>query len=260
MSDEKVVSGIIQADKLQQYVDTFSALVDECKFRFDGDGITTSAVDPANVAAYHDVNLSAHAFESYDAPGQIAFGVSLNKLDDYLGSANSDDLVNISIDMETRHLVIRYREIRHEMALIDPDSVRNDPDLPDLELPNHVVVPADALEEAAKNIDLVTDHIWFAAEDDPNDPSVRQFVAYGEGDTDNTSVRWDAEDLTRAKLNGDVESCYGLPYVLDLTKAMPSGEEVTIHFGEEFPTIWEWQTFGGDLTVTSLLAPRITAD
>jgi len=161
---EITTSGIIQADVLQQYVDTLSSLVDECKIHFGDAGLSARAVDPANVAMV-DAELSKHAFESYDSPGEVRIGVALDKLDEKLGSANSDDLVEFGLDMETRHLRLRYRTVEHKMALIDPDAIRKEPDMPDLELPNYAELFSDDLQEARKNVALVTDHLWIRGGD-----------------------------------------------------------------------------------------------
>lgn len=256
MSSDRVVSGIIQADVLQQYLDVYTSLVDEGRWHFGDKGITGAVVDPANVAMYDDTQLARTAFESFDAPGQVTIGMNFNKLDEYLGSAKSDDLVELGVNMETRHLEIKYRKIHHEMALIDPDSIRAEPDRPELELSNHVVVDGDDLEEAAKNVDLTSDHINFAAESDG-----QEFVLYAKGDTDRTDIRFDVEELKRADIGEpDAESLFSLNYLKDMLKPIPSDTEVTIHFGDEFPMRMVWDAFDEQITVESMLAPRIQSN
>jgi proliferating cell nuclear antigen len=253
---EVVAEGIIQKDVLQQFIDTVGALVDECRIHFSDSGLSAAAVDPANVAMV-DADLSARAFESYDAPGQVRIGVNLNKLDEKINSANADDLVEFGVDMETRHLTLRYRSISHEMALIDPDAIRNDPDTPDLDLPNYVEIDSDDLREAADNIDLITDHVYLSGEVTDGEEA---FIVYGEGDTDRTEARYDADDVTRLEITDGVESLFGMPYVLDLTDPVPSGVDIGIAFGEEYPTEWQWAAFDEALTVENSLAPRIQSE
>jgi len=53
----------INAGLLKSSVDTVSVLVDECKVRLDGDGLSIKAVDPANVGMV-ELDIPADSFES----------------------------------------------------------------------------------------------------------------------------------------------------------------------------------------------------
>jgi len=253
---EITTRGIVSADILQQYVDTFASLVDECRMHFSESGLSATAVDPANVAMV-DADLSRGAFEAFDSPGEVRIGVALDKLDDKLGSANSDDLVEFGLDMETRHLRLRYRTVEHKMALIDPDSIRQEPEMPDLELPNFAEIHSDDLQEARKNVALVTDHLWIRGDDVAGEGELR-FV--GEGDTDRTILSYVGDDLERDDIHEDTESCFSVDYIEDMDKPIPSGVVVGIEFGDEFPMVLSWSAFEETLDVTYSLAPRITSE
>jgi proliferating cell nuclear antigen len=255
MSDE-VASGIIQADRLQKFVDVLGALVDECKIHFHDGGIEAMAVDPANVAMYRNVSLSRSAFESYDAPGQVRIGVDLTKLDDYLTSAKGEDLVEFGVDMESRHLNLRYRTVEHSMALIDPDAIRNDPDTPDLELPNYVEIQSEHLKEARKNIAFVTDHFWIKGDVVAGEG---ELILFGRGDTDRTELTYTEADLEREEIGEEAELCFSLPYIEDVVKPIPNQTTVGVAFGDEFPMIWDWDAFEETLSVEFMLAPRINS-
>jgi proliferating cell nuclear antigen len=71
--EEETISGppgqfqaALKGGVIRDFVSTLRAIVDEAKLTVTPDGITTRAVDPANVAMY-DVQLHSGAFESYDA-------------------------------------------------------------------------------------------------------------------------------------------------------------------------------------------------
>jgi proliferating cell nuclear antigen len=253
---ETVAHGIIAADALQQYVDVLGTIVDECRVHFDDSGLSATAVDPANVAMF-DAELSRGAFESYDAPGQVRIGVNVSKLDDFLGSASGEDLVEIGVDMETRHLTLGYRTVEHRMALIDPDAIREEPDIPDLELPNYAELPAADWKEARKNVELVSDHIWIAGDVVAGDG---QLTLYAEGDTDRTELVYGQEELERDEINDDTESLFSLEYVKDLLKPVPSDATIGTEFGDEFPMVLSWDSHEEHIDVTYSLAPRIQSD
>lgn len=258
MSDDSVVSGIIAADRLQQYLDIFQPLVDEGRWHFSEDGITASVFDPANVAMYHDTKLSGRAFESLNAPtgGQATLGLNLQRLDELLGSANDEDLVTFDVDMESRKLRLRYRGIEHAMALIDPDSIRQEPDRPDLELSNHAVIPADRFDEVVENANLTSDHLFVLGE---RDPAVVAFEA--RGDVDETEIRIGAEGAVRLDITEDnTESVFSLEYMEEFAEPIPSDADVALSFGDEFPMRIEWDAFDGEVVAEGLLAPRIRSD
>lgn len=248
---DEVASGIVQADVLELFVDTARAIVDEAKVHFNEDGISARFVDPAN-AAMEDITLSSHAFESWDAPGEVVIGVNLSRLDNLLGSAKADDLVELGVDMETRTLNLRYRAFEHDMALIDPESIRSEPDVPDLELPNYVEFQSDDFDEAITNAELTSDHVRFDAEHDPD-----RFVFLAEGDVDTTRATYDEDMVDRLEATEAVGSLFSIDYLEALIDPIPSGVRVGVQFGEEFPTLWEWSAFDGDLEVNVSIAPRI---
>jgi proliferating cell nuclear antigen len=250
---EIVAEGIIQADILQQWVDTLRALVHESKVHFTDGGIRASVVSPSNVCMYPTAELSKQAFESFDAPGEVNIGVNLDALDERLGSANSDDLVRFGVDMEKRMFRIQYRQIEHEMALIDPDAIRQEPDTPDLDLPNYVELEAEYLDDAMSNIDLVSDHVRVTNTDD-------EFVIEGQGDTDRAALSFDGDDCRRLEVPEDVESLFSLSFLVDVVKPIPSDTVVSIRYGDEFPTWWEYDLFDETMHVEMMLAPRIQSD
>jgi proliferating cell nuclear antigen len=247
-----VVSGIVDADVFAAYVDTLRGLVSEAKLHFGDGGIRVSAVEPANVAMWQDTRLTPSAFESFESPGEVVHGVNLERLSELLDGAASGDLVEFGIDMETRHLDLRYRGIEHAMALIDPDTVRQEPDTPDLDLPNHVVLSGGQLTEAIDNCELTSDHLWLRG-----DPEAETITFAAEGDVDATTVTYPAAECDRFDVDADAESVFSIDYLADMVAEIPTDAAVAVHFGDEFPAWFEYDAFDGGLEVTGLLAPRI---
>ncbi|OTE98882.1 DNA polymerase sliding clamp, partial [Halorubrum sp. SD612] len=120
---------IVGASTFQDALDSVSVLVDECKIRLNEEELSIRAVDPANVGMV-DLTLEAAAFESYEADGGV-IGVNLARLEDIAGMANSGDLIHLELDEETRKLHIEIDGLSYTLALIDPDSIRQEPDIPD---------------------------------------------------------------------------------------------------------------------------------
>ncbi|WP_211311654.1 DNA polymerase sliding clamp [Halarchaeum salinum] len=243
---------IVSADTLRDTLDSVSVLVDECKIHLNDDGLEIRAVDPANVGMV-DLTLSADAFESYEADGGL-IGVDLSRLEDIAGMADAGQLVQFELDEETRKLHIRIEGLEYTLALIDPDSIRQEPDLPDLDLPAQVVVEGADIDRAVRAADMVSDHIALGV-----DAENERFYVDAEGDTDDVHLELEREDLIDLEA-GDARSLFSLDYLKDMNKAFPKDAEITLELGEEFPVKMHFDFAEGLGSVTYMLAPRIQSN
>jgi proliferating cell nuclear antigen len=249
---ETVVEGIVPAQRLQTFVDVLTRIVDEAKINFGDEGVTARAVDPANVCMVGPLRLEPSGFESYDAPGSVTIGVNLTRLNDVLDLADAGDLVHLAIDMETRVLRIEYGPVEQKIALIDPDTVREEPEIPDLDLPNTIHLAGSRLDEASNVVELVSDHIAFECDTDGS------VDIWAEGDVDESHYRLGPDELLAgSEITDATYSLFSLGYVADLVKPMPDTAEITVRLGDEFPMELAWETCEGHLSVDQQLAPRI---
>ena len=248
----RMFEAIVSASTLQDALDSVSVLVDECKIRLEEDGLAIRAVDPANVGMV-DLTLDAAAFESYEADGGV-IGVNLTRLENIAGMANNDDLVHLELDEETRMLHIRMDGLSYTLALIDPDSIREEPDIPDLDLSAEIVAEGAQIDRGITAADMVSDHIRLRV-----DAETEVFVIEAEGDTDDVNLDLGRDELIDLK-PGDADSLFSLDYLKDMNKAIPKDAEVTIELGEEFPVKLHYGFAEGGGQVTYMLAPRIQSD
>ncbi|WP_207586417.1 DNA polymerase sliding clamp [Halomontanus rarus] len=243
---------IVSAETLSSTLDSVSVLVDECKIHLEEDGLQIRAVDPANVGMV-DLSLEAAAFESYEADGGL-IGVDLSRLEDIAGMAESGQLVQLELDEETRKLHIQIDGLEYTLALIDPDSIRQEPDIPDLDLPAEVILEGKDINRSVKAADMVSDHIALGVDD-----ADEFFYVNAEGDTDDVHLELTLEDLIDLQV-GPAHSLFSLDYLKDMNKAIPADAEVTLELGEEFPIKMHFSFAEGQGRVTYMLAPRIQSD
>ena len=243
---------IVSAETLKDALDSVSVLVDECKIRLNEEEFAIRAVDPANVGMV-DLSLAAAAFESYEADGGV-IGVNLGRLEDIAGMANSGDLIHLELDEETRKLHIQIDGLSYTLALIDPDSIRQEPDIPDLDLPAEIVLEGSQLNRGITAADMVSDHIALRV-----DPDEEAFYIEAEGDTDDVDLKLDSDDLIDLT-PGAADSLFSLDYLKDMNKAIPNATEVTAELGEEFPVKLHYEFAEGLGQVTYMLAPRIQSE
>ncbi|MUV90515.1 DNA polymerase sliding clamp [Halapricum sp. CBA1109] len=245
-------NAIVSATTLQSALDSVSVLVDECKIHLEADGLQIRAVDPANVGMV-DLTLDAAAFESYEADGGL-IGVNLSRLEDIAGMADSDQLIHLELDEETRKLHIAIDGLEYTLALINPDSIRQEPDLPDLDLSAQIVLEGRDIDRAVKASDMVSDHIALGVDADAD-----LFYVDAEGDTDDVHFELAAADLIDLQA-GDARSLFSLDYLKDMNKAIPKDAEVTMELGQEFPVKMHFEIAEGQGNVTYMLAPRVQSD
>jgi proliferating cell nuclear antigen len=243
---------IVSAETLRTALDSASVLVDECKIRLEEDGLAIKAVDPASVGMV-DLELSAAAFESYEADGGV-IGVNLTRLQDIVGMAESGQLVHLELDEETRKLQISIDGLEYTAALIDPDSIREEPEIPDLDLPATIVVEGRDINRAVTAADMVSDHVALGV-----DTEEEVFYVDAAGDTDDVHLALSREDLIDLT-PGDAHSLFSLDYLKDMNKAIPRDGEVTVELGEEFPVKMHFDIAEGQGAVTFMLAPRIQSN
>ncbi|MFB6297971.1 MAG: DNA polymerase sliding clamp [Salinirussus sp.] len=242
-------NAIVSADTLQATLDSVGVLVEECKIHLGEGGVEIRAVDPANVGMV-DLELDAAAFESYEADGGL-IGVNLARLQDIAGMANADQLIHLELDEETRKLHISIDGLEYTLALIDPESIREEPDLPDLDLPATVVIEGRDIDRAVTAADMVSDHIELGV-----DETRELFYVDAAGDTDDVHLELNAEDLIDLTA-GSASSLFSLDYLDDMNRAIPKDAEVTARLGEEFPVKLHFDIAEGQGRVTYMLAPRI---
>jgi proliferating cell nuclear antigen len=249
-------SATIRADRLSQFVDNALAVATEAKLRVGPDALETAAVDPANVAMI-DQSLSADAFESYEFGGGV-LGVDLERLDDVLGMADSGELVHLDLNEETRKLHIAVGQLDYTLALIGPDSIRNEPDVPGVldRLTATLVHDARALQDAHKAAGLCSDHIAYGATIDDE-----TFYASAEGDTDKMRYEWGREEMHEgSEANDAAHSLFSLDYLKDILKPINASTEVTVRIGHELPLLLDSQFADERGELRYMVAPRMESD
>jgi proliferating cell nuclear antigen len=244
----------IEAGRLEQLLTLVSAVVDECRFHLGEDALYIRGIDPANVSMT-DITVSPDAFETYESSGGT-IGLSLDRLDEVLTLANKTDLVQFDLDPATRKLAITIDTVDITLALLDPQSIRHEPDIPDLDLPATVTILADDLARAITAGDMVSDHLLVSV--DPLADCVR---AEATGDTDDVTLEIDRNDCEVFDTAMEpVESLYSLEYLKQLSKSLSTDTSLTLELGDDFPLDITFNAVEDTIDGRFLLAPRLDSD
>ena len=253
---------LIEAGKLTDTLELLQSIVGEAVLHIGRDGLQTRVVDPANVCCL-DVSLSPDAFADTGS-GSWALGINLERFEDYLSKADDGTLVSLSFDTEKRRLRIKYDAVDAKMACIDPDTIRDEPDIPELDLPNTLITEYDDLVDGVDVADMTSDHLTIVGDEDGEEIQIR-----AEGDTDDIVYRFDQErTLPGTTVKEDGESIYSIAYFTGqsgsstngVLSSVPNSPEIELRFGHEHPTKFTFEFAGGDGDVLCLLAPRIQSN
>jgi proliferating cell nuclear antigen len=245
-----------------------TALLDEAKLHFDADGLSVTGVDPANVGLL-DLHAPPAAFDSYDHDGAVTVGSPVGTLATAVSDArlgkSTDDPVALRLS-ETSTTVDVTREYdgttltqSGEHLNIDPDSIREEPDIPDLDLPATATCSPSAFKAAVQHVDAVADHAVVTAADG-------QLVIAAEHEDATGQYGTAAQvDVPVDGLDEPVRSTFSLDYLTDIARALVKAkvDTVTLRFGDEFPLRAAFERTADETTLYEgefALAPRIGSD
>lgn len=247
-----MLKATIDADILKESIDAISALVTECRLHTDENGFSTRVVDTANVAMVY-LTLKKEAFQSYSST-KNELGLDIAKMKNIFGMMGKTDVITLELPEEGHKLKVSFEGYRYSITLLDPNTIRKDPNPPNIDLPGRVVLSGNDLNNSIKAAAVVSDKIALGI-----DPATQIFYMAAEGDTDH--IR---REFGKSEVNflNDVEarSLFSLDYLKDMGKVMSRAAEVEVTLGIDHPAKFSFYIAGGNGFVEYLLAPRIEAD
>lgn len=248
-----------------------NALVDEFRLQVREDGLHIATVDPANVGMLV-LDVHAAAFDHYavDADEMFRIGMPLGNLrsalrDARMGKRTADD---VALRLDASHSSVTIERDYGETAVkrtdeflnIDPASVREEPDMPDLAFDWRAGVDVDALRDAVNHIASMHDHVRLSRSGD-------DMIAGGKVKDE------DAVEASRATFkdvvepvgdggNDDAESLYSIDYLTDFVDALKKAkvDDVEVVWAGEYPIKLRFQRSDDETVLYEgrfMMAPRI---
>ncbi len=244
----------IEPETLENAFAPVYSLVDECKLKIGEDGIDVRAVDEANVGMV-ELSLSSEAFESYEADSHTV-GFPLVRFADIVSLFRKNgDIAHLYLDEETRTLRMEAGGLDYTLSLVDPDSIRKEPEIPNLNLTASITLTGKAFNRSVNAADMVSEHLQFGS------TSNGVFYVEAEGDTDDVFVEFNVDGDHVSELEpGDAESLFSIEYLRDMGKPIPDEKETTVEIGSEFPVLITYNIADSAVNIQYVLAPRITSD
>ncbi len=184
------MEAVINARAFKDFLRQVEVVTDEARLVADVESFHVLSVDPAHVAMVSVDLPSFTFFEGYQryyvengmragVPEAVEIGVDLGKLMEAVKRAK--EVVRFSYDTARDRLEFSFNGERRSMALVDTSGMA-EPKIPNLNLPAVLDLPADAIIDALKGCETVSDHVAFTVDNGGgNGP---RFVVRSEGDVD----------------------------------------------------------------------------
>ena len=247
------------------WIDLVRVLDTEARLEADATGLHVNLVDAANVGMV-ETTLYADAFDTYGlaASDEYRTGVDVKALASAAsiarkGRTTADDL-SVSFNGEERATLETEREYgsttveRGETAaLLNPDTIRQEPEIPGLETTVVGEVESLPLRDV---VDAVSEHAMLTADGD-------DLIVSEERDTSATAARF--RDVLSESPDEPVESMYSIDYLADMVSAIrgAKADTVRLEFAEEYPIKLHFERREDDTVLydgTFMLAPRVHTD
>ena len=242
----------IDADIFKESIEALSAMVTECRVHIGEGGISTRAVDTANVAMV-SLEMEPGAFSSFEATG-AELGIDIAKMKNIINMMGKGESLSLDLPEGNQKMVLKFSGYKYSLTLLDVNTIRKDPNPPSIELPGKAVISGNKLNDAIKAGSVISDKIALGI-----DPVKGVFYMEADGDTDHIRLELGTDELISLEA-AEARSLFSLDYLRDMGKVMGRADEVEVQIGIDHPVKFVFEIADGKGHVEYLLAPRIEAD
>lgn len=224
-------------------ISIISELVTEVKIKVTKEGLSLTAVDPANVSMVH-FKMPSDLFAEYEVNKDEVLGINLDNLKAVLRRCKPGSSLIIQKHENTLKLGIQDRIKRDfSLALIDIDV--EEKNLPEWEFNSVIKLNSDALVEVLEDCSIVSDSCTFQA--DPNKFVVEAFGLH--------SARAEFSSDEAELHSGNSTARFSLEYLSKFAKGAKISNRVHLSFSDNHPMRLDFPT--GNVMLSFVLAPRI---
>lgn len=219
------------------------AIAPECRVWLKKDGIEVRAVDAANVAMI-SAKMPKSAFGEYKEETAV-LGLDLPKLKTAAGFMKTG-ILEIEQDKNGGKLRIMDGKTKYSNALLDVNTIRKDPNPPNINLPAVVTINAKDLQESISAMSKIGDKIRFSLQG-------KTLTMTTEGDTDLLVKEIEGEVVK--SIPAPVASMFSSDYLKEISRVIRDADTVTVGMNTDHPIKIECTV--DQIELQYLVAPRI---
>lgn len=242
----------IELDLFKEYIMNLMIVVEEININIDEKGISAKAVDVANVSMIAST-IKREAFDNYELNvSQLKLGLDLLKIYDILSFSNKNCIINIAVDITTQKLTISFENLFYSTSLLDPSTIRDDPNIPNISFTNKCCIRGSDLKKSLKIAERVNDHIILELKDE-------KLYIISKNETDNINLVLESKILENVS-SSVISSIYSIDYLLNLTKTIWKIDKIILSIGQDYPLLATFNLSKNSGSTIYFLAPRIESE
>tara|TARA_Y100000310_G_C20663429_1_gene806094 strand:+ start:1328 stop:2056 length:729 start_codon:yes stop_codon:yes gene_type:complete len=229
-----------------EIVSIISEMVLEVRIKVSTEGLSITAIDPANVAMIL-FKLPADGFSELDVEKEEVLGVSLDNLKAVLRRVKAGSVLVMEKEENTLKIVIQDK-IRKEFSLALIDVEGDEKPIPSLNFTSKIEMTSVDFSEAIEDCSVVADSCSFISAPD-------SFIIQGKGSLNSFKSQFTDEVNIQAEEAG---SKYSLEYLQKMIKGTKLTDKVVLNFGNDYPLKLEFNT--PKVSLSFILAPRVETE
>lgn len=227
-------------------ISIISDLVTEVKLKVTKDGLSLTAIDPANVAMVY-FKVPSDLFSNFEIEKDEVLGVNLENLRAVLRRCKLGSSLSLIKQDNFLKLEIQDR-IKRDFSLALLDIHSEEKEMPQWEFKSVVKMDSESFTEIVEDCLIVSDACTFFAE-----PT--KFIVEAHG-LNSARAEFNAEEI---EIYSDKSKArFSLEYLNKFVKGSKISSRVTLSFSEDHPMRIDFPT--GNVMLSFVLAPRIEQD
>jgi len=228
-----------------------STMVDEATFIFTPEGVKMRAMDPSRIAMV-DFEMPSSSFEEYECEAEARAGVNLDQFDKMVKRASSSEKLELELKPGEGKLRIKFKDkVVRGFAIPLLDLGQEELPTPRISFNAQARLLADAVKDALKDAELVSDHVKIQAT-----PSELMFYASSDKGESSTTFSKDGGALLELNVKEPSRAMYSLSYLTDMMKAAGAADIMELQFSTNIPLTLIFDLPGGG-KIQYWLAPRL---
>ncbi len=229
-----------------EIVGIISEMVLEVRIKVSNEGLSITAIDPANVAMIL-FKLPADAFSELEVEKEEVLGVSLDNLKAVLRRVKAGSVLSMEKEENNLKLTI-LDKIKKEFSLALIDVEGDEKPIPSLSFVSKIEMTSVDFSEAIEDCAVVADSCSFVSASD-------NFMIQGKGSLNSFKSQFTDEVNIQAE---EASSKYSLEYLQKMVKGTKLTDKVVLNFGNDYPLKLEFNT--PKVTLSFILAPRVETE
>lgn len=231
---------------LADIVSIISELVTEVRLKVNKEGMSVTAIDPANVSMAY-FKIPSDLFSQFELEKDEVIGVNLDSLKMVLRRCSLGSNLSISRQENLLKLTIQDK-IKRDFTLSLLDIEGEEKELPSWEFKSVIKMDSQALVEVIEDCSVVSDACTFTAE--PN-----KFIIEASG-LNSARTEFSADEV---EIHSDYSTArFSIEYLSKFIKGAKISSNVSINFSDNHPMRINFMT--GNVLLSFVLAPRIEQD